>query len=211
LKTKFTLDYVSHLHLKCHVDNEEHSEPIDKLPTPSLPRLQQVHIYFDDQPCLIQLLSAARPLLATLDPLIFLFFSTTMTEFVDIPATLWTSISRGWFRLKVIGYRRCILRVEKEWEEPKMVPWEVKQASGDVRGGFELYRPEVLKTVEAHFGEDTFLGALEADMGVFSCDPPPKPGSVCIQVPSLKDKERYDRAKDELEENHQEMVKVLVG
>jgi hypothetical protein len=92
-----------------------------------------------------------------------------------------------------------------------MVPWEVEMASGEVTGTFQLEEPEFMTRAEAHFNEDTFIGALARELQVFLCYPSPKPGSVCIRAPSQKDKVRYDRAVEELEEGHQAMVEIVVG
>jgi hypothetical protein len=91
-----------------------------------------------------------------------------------------------------------------------MLPWEVEMASDwHIRVGFKMSYPGDLERVEEdHDGKD-FISVLKEDLAVFDCNPPPGSESVRVWLPSLKAKERYDRAREELEESHREMVRVV--
>jgi hypothetical protein len=181
MKTRLTLDCVVRLHLCCPPDGLPHSHPDSHFPSHAFPKLQSVTLCFDGQDCLLQLLSSAQPLLASLYPQHINFLPFFPIGFFGIPHDLWTSVASSCSDLWHVTYSHgCVLRLESEGEY-QMLSWKVEMASDwELIVDFDLSYPGDLERVERLQDGKDFISVLEEDLAIFECSPSPRPEIVCV-------------------------------
>jgi hypothetical protein len=105
-----------------------------------------------------------------------------------------------------IRFQRCLLQLQIEENEVRLVPWEVEMPGGKPKGVIEIVSEDMMEEVEDYFETD-IMTALDEDLAVFASLPIPPAGSVVLRVPQAH-KGWCDKARELLQKDRQEMLAI---